>query len=183
MRENMREKEEYAIVLDFLPYGYPLESFRNPVVQAVGKNTLAILHLAPRRGMTFEIKEEVYIGEGKREKIQFIKGKLHREKLTENAKSNLLEIIEDYVSKNEAKYVEFFNKAVAINTRLHQLELLPGCGNKHSQSILKERENGEFTSFDNIRERVANIPDPQKAIEKRLFEEITTMQRQNLFIR
>ncbi len=177
------EKEENAIVLDFLPYGYPLESFRNPVLQAIGKKTLSILHLAPRKDATFEQKEEVYIGDGKRDKIQFIKGKLHREKLTETAKSNLMEVIVSYVKENEAKFVQFFNTASAINTRLHQFELLPGCGNKHSQAILIERDKGEFKSFEDIRTRVHNLPDPQKTIGKRLFEEITEMQRHNLFIR
>jgi putative nucleotide binding protein len=177
------EKEEHALVLDFLPYGYPLESYRNPVVQAVGKKTLTILHLAPRRDTSFEQKEEIYIGEGKRDKIQFIKGKLHREKLTETAKANLAEIIEDYVKENEKEFVKFFNEAQAINTRLHQFELLPGCGNKHSQAILTERDKGEFTSFEDINKRVPNLPDPQKIIEKRIFEEITEMQRHNLFIK
>ncbi len=177
------EKEEYALVLDFLPYGYPLENFRNPVLQAVGKKTLTILHLAPRKGITFEPKEEVYIGEGKRDKIQFIKGRLHREKLTESAKNVLSEVIQKYVSENEAKFVEFFNTASAINTRLHQFELLPGCGNKHSQAIVEERENGPFLSFEDIKKRVTNLPDPQKIIEKRLFEEITEMQRHNLFLK
>jgi putative nucleotide binding protein len=129
------EKEEYALVLDFLPYGYPLENFRNPVIQAVGKKTLTVLHLAPRKGINFEPKEEVYIGEGKRDKIQFIRGKLHREKLTESAKNVLSEVIEKFVSENESDFISFFNNASAINTRLHQLELLPGCGNKHSQAI------------------------------------------------
>ncbi len=177
------EKEEYALVLDFLPYGYPLENFRSPIVQAVGKNTLTLLHLAPRKGLSFEPKEEVYIGEGKRDKIQFIKGKLHREKLTENAKANLLEIITKYVQDNEPRFVEFFNSATAMNTRLHQLELLPGCGNKHSKAILGERDKGPFVSFEDIRKRVANLPDPQKIIEKRIFEELTEMQRYNLFIK
>lgn len=177
------EKEEYALVLDFLPYGYPLESFRNPVLQAIGKKTLTILHLAPRKGVTFEPKEEVYIGDGKRDKIQFIKGRLHREKLTESAKNVLADIIQKYVSENEAKFVEFFNKANAINTRLHQFELLPGCGNKHSQAIVEEREKGLFLSLDDIKKRVTNLPDPKKIIEKRLFEEITEMQRHNLFLK
>lgn len=177
------EKEEYAFVLDFLPYGYPLENFRNPVVQAVGKRTLTILHLAPRKGITFEPKEEVYIGEGKRDKIQFIKGKLHREKLTEAAKNVLGEIIEKYVSENEPEFVKFFNEASAINTRLHQFELLPGWGNKHSQSVLTERDNGPFLSFEDIKSRVSNIPDPKKTVEKRIFKEITEMERHNLFIR
>jgi putative nucleotide binding protein len=177
------EKEEYALVLDFLPYGYPLENFRNPVIQAVGKKTLTVLHLAPRKGINFEPKEEVYIGEGKRDKIQFIRGKLHREKLTESAKNVLSEVIEKFVSENESDFISFFNNASAINTRLHQLELLPGCGNKHSQAILTEREKGPFLSFEDIKSRVHNLPDPKKTIEKRLFEEITEMQRHNIFIK
>lgn len=177
------EKEEYAIVLDFLPYGYPLEKFRNPVVQSAGKKTLTLLHLVPRKDVAFQAKEEVYIGDGKREKVQFIKGKLHREKLTENSKQVLAELIENYVKENQDSFVEFFNKADAINTRLHQFELLPGFGNKHSQAILKERDNGEFSSFENIQERVANIPDPRRSVEKRIFEELTEMQRHNLFIK
>jgi putative nucleotide binding protein len=177
------EKEEYAIVLDFLPYGYPLEGFRNPIVQAVGKNSLTLLHLSPRRDTTFEPKEEVYIGEGKRDKIQFIKGKLHREKLTETAKSHLMEVIQKFVSDKEQVFVDFFNQAEAINTRLHQLELLPGFGNKHSQAVLVEREKSKFVSFEDIQNRVHNLPDPKRAIEKRIFEELTEMQRQNLFIR
>lgn len=177
------EKEEHAIVLDYLPYGYPLEKFRMPVLQAVGKKTLSILHLVPRKGINFEQKEEVYIGDGKREKIQFIKGRLHREKLTESAKENLKEVIEAYVSEHEQEYIEFFNTAEAINTRLHKFELLPGCGNKHSQAIIQERENKKFESFEDIKARVHNLPDPKKVIEKRLFEEITEMQRHNLFLK
>lgn len=177
------EKEEYAIVLDYLPYGYPLEKHVFPVVQAIGKNNLTLLQLAPRKGENFQSQEEVYIGEGKRDKIQFIQGRLLRERLTENAKQQLAEVITKSVTANEAKFVDFFNKAQAINTRLHQFELLPGLGKKHSEAILIEREKKPFESMEDIRTRVHGIPDPQKAIEKRIFEELTEIQRQNLFIR
>lgn len=179
----MTEKEDYAIVLDYLPYGYPLENKMIPVVQAVGKKNLILLHLVPRKGVKIEPKEVVYIGDDKRDKIQFIKGRLHRERLTENAKAILLEVIKEYVKENEKFFVEFFNKAEAINTRLHQFELLPGFGNKHAQDLIKEREKGEFKSFEDIKNRVPGLPDVQKAIEKRLFEELTEMQRYNLFIK
>jgi putative nucleotide binding protein len=177
------EKEESVIVLDYLPYGYPLERNHFPVVQAIGKNNFTLLQLAPRKGENFQSQEEVYIGEGKRDKIQFIQGRLLREKLTENAKAQLSEVIAKSIAANEAKYVEFFNKAQAINTRLHQFELLPGFGKKHSEAVLEERENKPFESMEDIRKRVHGIPDPQKAIEKRIFEELTEIQRQNLFIR
>jgi putative nucleotide binding protein len=70
-----------------------------------------------------------------------------------------------------------------MNTRLHQIELLPGFGKKHCDAVLSEREKKPFESFEEIKSRVAGIPDPQKAIEKRIFEELTEIQRQNLFIR
>jgi len=65
------------------------------------------------------------------------------------------------------RFVEFFNKAQAINTRLHQFELLPGLGKKHTAAILEAREDKEFDSFEDIHNRVTNIPSPEKVIEKR----------------
>lgn len=176
------EKEEYAIVIDYLPYGYPLENKTLPVVQAIGKENLTLLQIAPRRGSSFDILEEIYIGDGKRDKVQFIQGRLHREKLTEKAKSQLSEYITKFVKEREQKYVDFFNKSQAINTRLHQIELIPGFGKKHSDAVLSEREKKLFESFEDMKNRVPAIPDPQKAIERRIMEELTEMQRHNLFI-
>jgi putative nucleotide binding protein len=175
-------KEEKAIVLDFLPYGYPLDKKMMPLAQAIGVNEFILLQIVPRRGMKFEVGEEAYIGEGKRDKVQYILGRCPREKLTETAKSQLRDFIERAVVANEAKYVAFFNNAQAINTRLHQFELLPGFGKKHMQAILKSREEKPFESFEDIRTRVHGLPDPQKAVEKRVYEELTEIQRQNLFI-
>ncbi len=175
------EKEEYAIVLDFLPYGYPLEKIHFPIVQAIGKKNLVLLHLVPRKNVHFEPKEIVYIGEEKRDKIHFIKGRLHREKLTENAKLLLPEIIQNYIKENEKEILDFINKSEAINKRLHPLELLPGFGNKHCQDILKEREIKPFESLDEINKRIPHIQDLRNAIEKRIFQELTHMERYNLF--
>jgi putative nucleotide binding protein len=175
-------KEETATVLDFLPYGYPLEKKMMPLAQAIGNNHFTLLQLVPRKGIKFEIGEETYIGEGKRDKVQYILGRCPRERLTETAKIQLSEFIGKAVQKNAVKFIEFFNKAQAINTRLHQFELLPGFGKKHTQSILTARTEKPFESFEDIKSRVTNLPDPAKAIEKRIFQELTNMERQNLFI-
>lgn len=175
-------KEEKALVLDFLPYGYPLEKNMMPLAQAIGVEHFTLLQLVPRRGMKFDVGEEAYIGEGKRDKVQYILGRCPREKLTETAKIRLEEFIEKKVSDEEKKFVGFFNNAQAMNTRLHQLELLPGFGKKHMQAILKAREEKPFESFEDIKSRVHNLPDPKKAIEKRIMEELTEIQRHNLFI-
>ncbi|HUS51083.1 MAG TPA: DUF655 domain-containing protein [Candidatus Paceibacterota bacterium] len=178
----MADKEEYAVVLDYLPYGYPLEKKMMPIAQALGLSNLTLLQLVPRRGVKLELEEKVYIGEGKREKIYYILGRLPREKLTETAKIQLQEFIVKTIEEQEKKFVDFFNKADPINTRLHQLELLPGFGRKHTDAILKERKEKPFESFKDIKKRIPNLPDPKKAVEKRLLQELENIERHNLFV-
>lgn len=176
------EKEEYAIILDYLPYGYPLEGKMIPLAQAIGTQDLTLLQLVPRKGIRLELKEKVYIGEGKRDKIYYILGRLPREKLTQTAKLQLQEFAGKILEEREKKFVEFFNKAEPINTRMHQLELLPGFGKKHTKEVLEEREKKEFTSFDDIKKRIPSIPDPRKTVEKRLLMELENVERHNLFV-
>ena len=176
------KKEEHALVLEYLPNGYPLEKKMLPIAQSIGEKDFTLLELVPRRGIKLELNEKVYIGEGKRDKVYYILGRLQTSKLTETARQQLHEFIEKQIAGSEEKFVEFFNKAEAINTRLHQFELLPGFGKKHTESILEERNKKLFTSLEDLKGRVTNLPDPKKAIEKRFFEEISGEEKYNLFI-
>jgi putative nucleotide binding protein len=178
----MIDKEENAIVLDYLPYGYPLEKKMMPIAQAIGIKKFILLQLIPRRGVKLEIAEKVYIGEGKRDKIYYILGRLQGDKLTETAKEQLKEFVEKEIASDEKKFVEFFNKAEAINTRMHQFELLPGFGKKHTDAILQERSKKDFESLEDLKTRISNLPDPKKAIEKRIIEEIMGREKYYLFI-
>ena len=177
------EKEEYSVILDYLPNGYPLEKKMMPIAQAIGKRNLVLLELVPRRGVSLEAGEEVYIGEGKRDKVYYILGRLQKEKLTESAKNQLQEFVDKIVKEQEKEFVEFFNKSEAINKRLHQIELLPGFGKKHMQEILKQRKEKEFESFEDMKQRIQNLPDPEKAIQKRILSELTDVKRYNLFVK
>lgn len=177
------EKEETAIILDYLPNGYPLERKMMPIAQAIGKKNLILLELVPRRGISLEVGEEVYIGEGKRDKVYYILGRLNKEKLTEAAKNQLEDFVTKIVKENEKEFVEFFNKSEAMNKRMHQIELLPGFGKKHMQEILKQRTEKEFESFDDMKKRIQNLPDPEKAIQKRILSELINIERYNLFVK
>lgn len=178
----MHDKEEYAIVIDYLPYGYPLEKKMMPIAQATGKKNFTLLELVPRRGIKLDIGEEVYIGEGKREKIYYILGKLSFSKISENTKNFLTSYIEKQVHENEKNFVNFFNNAQPINTRLHQIELLPGFGKKHTTAILEEREKKPFESFEDLKKRISNLPDPKSAVVKRILEELKGEERHYLFV-
>jgi putative nucleotide binding protein len=178
----METKEERALILDFLPNGYPLEYRRMPIAQAIGLSHFTLLELVPRKGIKLDLKEEVYIGPQKRDKIYFIRGKLYKNKLTETAKLQIQDFVAKIVKEQEKRFVDFFNNAAAINTRLHQLELLPGFGKKYMQMILDERENKAFISFEDIKKRLKNLPDPKKTVEKRVMEELTQQVRYKLFV-
>lgn len=175
------EKEEFAIVLDYLPHGYPLEKKMMPLAQAIGEKNLILLELVPRKGTTLDIDEKVYIGEGKRDKVYYILGRLQRENLTESAKEQLERFIKKIVKEREKEFVDFFNKAEAVNKRVHQLELLPGLGKKYVKDILEQRKEKEFDSFEDLKKRVPNLPFPERAVEKRIFHELTEFERYNLF--
>src|SRR3989338_6549905 len=137
-------KEEYAIILDFLPNGYPFDAkpfhMKVPIAQAVGRDHFILLELVPKKGVALQPNQLVYMGEGKREEIHHIIGKLPIERLTQTARGELEYIIADLVKKNEKRFVDFFNKATPINARRHQIELLPGIGKKHMWEIIEERE-------------------------------------------
>jgi putative nucleotide binding protein len=176
------EKEEYAIVLEYLPNGYPLEKKMMPIAQAIGEINMTLLELVPRRGVSLEIGEKVYIGDGKRDKVYYILGRLNKEKLTESAKNQLQEFIQKIVKEKEQKFIDFFNKSEAINKRIHQIELLPGFGKKHTREILSQRKEKTFENFEDMKKRIQNLPDPEKAIEKRILQELTEFERYKLFV-
>lgn len=167
--------EEYAIVLDYLPQGHHEDEKpvykREPVAYAVGEEFLTLIELVPRKGVALSPHERVYIGKEERDKIEYIKKRAEYEDLTATAKSELPYAIEEVVTKNEAKFVEFFNESQAVSTRLHRLELLPGIGKKLMWEIIGERKN-KFTSFTDISERIKSLPDAKKLIIKRILLEL-----------
>lgn len=182
--QEKTEKEERAIVLDFLPNGYALEqgSMKVPIAQALGVTFLSILELIPKREVFLSPHQEVYIGEGKRDEIHHIKGKIPIEKLTSTARSELHHAVEKVINENEKKFVEFFNKAQPLSMRMHQLELLPGLGKKHMWEVIEARKAKPFESFDDLKARVKLLPDPKQIVIKRILLEMAGTEKYKLFI-
>ena len=173
---QLRAKEERAIILDFLPNGYANDSrpmhMKTAIAQALGKEHFIILELVPKKGVFLQPNAEVYMGEGKRDQIHHIIGRIPYEKLTQTARINLEGFIETLVTSNEKRFVDFFNKAAPINTRRHQIELIPGVGKKHMWEIIEGRKEKPFETFADIKARVKLMPDPKKAVIKRVLMEV-----------
>ena len=176
-------KEEKAIVLDFLQNGYPFEhsGAKTPIVQALGVDHFSLLELIPKKDIFLQPYAEIYIGEGKRNEIHHIKGKIKISTLTSTAKAELKYVIQDMVKKNESKFIDFFNNSAPLSTRMHQIELLPGVGKKHMWQIIEERRYEPFKSFEDLKARVKLLPNPEQAIIKRILKELEGDEKHHLF--
>ncbi len=176
------KKDEWAIVLDYLPHGYYGMRVSQPVSQVVGREYFSLLEVIVREGVYLKVGALVYIGDGKRDEVKFIKRRIDFKDLTIASKEELSDIIEKVVKENPQKFLEFFNRAGPITTRLHQLELLPGIGKKHLWEILSVRKEKPFESFEDVKKRVNMLPDPEKMIIKRVMEELEDRDKYRIFV-
>ncbi|MCG7847919.1 MAG: DUF655 domain-containing protein [ANME-2 cluster archaeon] len=168
--------EDWAYVLDYLPYGNPEDSRplhqKKPLVQAVGESHFVLMELMPKGGAVPGTQDKVYLGEGDRDIIDHVKRRINYNELTHGAQLELPYILESVIAGNEPKYVRFFSDAYPITNRLHMLELLPGIGKKLMWGIIDERKKGEFHSFKELTNRVKGLHTPDKLIVHRIIDEL-----------
>src|SRR3989339_440770 len=104
----MAIKEDYAVVLDFLPNGYAFDRrpvhIKTPIAQAIGKQNLVLLELVPKKDFFLQPHEEVYIGEGKRDKIHHIAGRISFDKLTATGRNELEFVVKELVQKDAKRF-------------------------------------------------------------------------------
>ncbi|MEM5772272.1 MAG: DUF655 domain-containing protein [Candidatus Aenigmatarchaeota archaeon] len=164
-------KDNYLIVLDFLPRGHATGKME-PIAQGIGENFFSLLEVCIKKDVIVKQGDRLYIGPGERKEVEYIKRRISAKDLTNIAHSALPEIVEKIIKNNEKRFVDFFNNAKPITTRMHQLELLHGIGKKYMWNIIEEREKGPFTSFEDIKKRLTMIPDPVELLKKRILQEI-----------
>lgn len=181
---STKKYEEYAYVLDFVPRGKSviIREREGPLVQALGEERLTLLEILAENNAEFSIGEKIPIGKENRSKIVSVLGKLNYNELTNEARNELLAVIEKMVKENEARYVEYFNELQPITPRLHALELIPGIGKTFMRQIVNQRDRKRFDSFVDIEKRVG-LRDPAKLVAKRIVEELSGGSRITIFIR
>lgn len=182
MEHKIIKKDEWAIVLDFLPQGHYGMSRSQPAAQAIGDKHFSLLELIIREGASVKTGEKVYIGDKKRDKVKYISGRIKVGQLSNAARDEMENAINSVIDQNQQFFISFFNQSGALTTRLHQLELLPGIGKKHLWAILEERKASPFESFEDIKKRVPLLPDPKNMIVKRIVEELEEKDRYSVFV-
>lgn len=175
-------KDDYVIVLDFLPHGKASERKAEPTAQVLGEKFFNLLEVIIREDVIVKPKDRLYVGEDKRDHVKYIRGRIDYDELTNFAKNELGTAIIELIEKDEKRFVNFFNIAGPITTRLHSLELLPGVGKKHMWSIINGRKSKPFENFKDLQQRVEMLPDPKKTIVKRIILELEGKDRYRLFV-
>jgi len=175
-------KDEYIIVLDFLPRGHSNSRKSEPIAQSIGDKFLSLLEVAIKEGVEVKTGDRIYIGEKERDQVQYIKGRIRYDELTSFAKSELEYILDKIIESDEKRFVDFFNNARPITTRLHSLELLQGIGKKHMWAIIKGRKGKKFESFQEIKDRIEMLPDPKRMVKNRIIDEFKEKDRHRLFV-
>src|SRR3989344_3311838 len=175
-------KDEYAIVLDYLQLGHSSQTKSHPIAQVIGEKFFNLLEVIPQDGTTLKTGDKVYIGQGKRDQIRSIVGKITADKLTANAFSELENQVKALVQKDEKRFVDFFNTSGPLTTKLHQLELMHGIGKKHMWEIIDTRKKKKFESFKDLKARVSLIPDPEMLIVKRIVAELEGKEKWYIFV-
>lgn len=175
-------KDEYIIVLDFLSRGHADSRKAEPIAQGIGNNFLSLLEVVIKPVVVVKSGDLIYIGEKKRDQVKYIKGRVRYDQLTGYAKGELENVIDKIIDQDEKRFVNFFNIAGPVSTRLHSLELLPGIGKKHMWGIIGERKKKKFESFDDLKKRVEMLPDPKRMIKRRIIDELKEIDRHRLFV-
>ncbi len=183
-QSSPRKYEEYAYVLDFNPRGKSstVKGRDGIIITSVGEDRLTLLEVLGVPNSTFEVGERIYIGKEGRTKILSVLGKMDYEQISSSAQSELPAVIEDIVTNNESKFVEYLNNAQPLTPRIHALELIPGIGKIYMKTMLDEREKAKFESYQDLQDRVG-FKDPIMHISERIIDEITGESRMNLFVK
>ena len=140
-------KDDYAIVLDFLSRGYASQIRAHPVAQVIGEKFFNLLEVVPHDNITLKTGDKVYIGQGKRDQIKTIVGKITTEKLTGNAQSELEHRVKEIVHNDEKRFVDFYNQATSLTPKARSTggkSLTQGRG-KNSRILPTSRQ--EFPCF------------------------------------
>ena len=172
---NAEQTRVTAIVLDFLPHGRQSATRaryeQEPLVHALGVQDFRLYEIvlvpdddAPSIGdhvtlrpPTPPVDEFREIGYGD---------------LSSGAQAELAYAVEDLIDADEQRFVSFFSEAQPITLRLHQLDLLPGIGDKLRDEIIDTRRRGPFTDFTDLEDRIDGLHDPRSILVDRILEEI-----------
>ncbi|MEF8881531.1 MAG: DUF655 domain-containing protein [Halapricum sp.] len=162
-----------AVVLDHLPHGRSSDERpqyeKEPLAYAVSTDEFRLYELVLAADADISIGDRVPVD--RTDGIERLHA-IDYDDLSGGAQSELEYAIEEIIEADQQRFVDFYNEAQPITTRLHALNLLPGIGKKLRNNIIDERKRRPFESFDDLEARVSGLHDPKEVLVERILEEI-----------
>ncbi|UCG00579.1 MAG: DUF655 domain-containing protein [Candidatus Heimdallarchaeota archaeon] len=172
-----------GFVIDFYPQGKSLSHRRfedyNPLAVVVTAENFQFYDVILAMGSRFSVGEDLLLSPRNRSILRLVQ--IRYNQLSSSAQDNLPAIIKKIVMYFEARYIKFLNQAHPLTSQMHQLQLLPGIGQKRIWSILEARKTNFFSSFDDFSKRT-NISDPVSIFTNRILLEIEESPKYYLFM-
>ncbi len=163
-----------AVVLDVLPHGRSDDDRpryrKSPLAQALEADRFRLLELVLADDGDLSIADEVQV-EPREPPVEVVRSMDYGD-LSGGARSELEHVVRELVEADEDRVVEFYNEAGPVTLRLHQLNLLPGVGDKLRDNILDQRKRRPFESLADLDERVKGLHDPKGTVVDRVLEEL-----------
>ena len=171
-----------VFVLDFYPQGKSLsrkyaDDF-NPLVVVITADHFQFFDVVLKRGENIMVGDSFTISSS-RPNIFKIK-KIGFNQLSDSAVNLLPEIVQEIVKVSETRFIRFLNHARPLTSQMHQLQLIPGIGNKRLWQILEARKKSPFQTFEDFKDRTG-ISDPILAFTNRIINEINEEEKYLLF--
>jgi putative nucleotide binding protein len=171
-----------SFVIDFYPQGKSLSHRRfedyNPLVVVVTVEKFHFFDVVLTVGSNYSIGEDLLLSPRNRNILRIIQ--IRYNQLSSSALNNLPTMVRKIVEASESRYINFLNKAHPLTSQMHQLQLLPGIGQKRLWAILEARKSNPFSSFSDFSTRT-NISDPMSIFTKRILLELKNSPKYYLF--
>jgi len=168
-------EDRVGVVLDFLPHGKTEDDRpqyeKSPLAYVVAEDVFTLREVRYGDETDVSIGDRITLDRSADVDIEAII-EVDHEELPSGARSELEYVVEEIVSRNEQRFVDFYNDAQPITLRLHQLNLLPGIGKKLRNNLLDERDRRPFQSFSDLEARVSGLHNPKEVLVERILEEI-----------
>jgi putative nucleotide binding protein len=166
--------DRVAVVLDYLPRGRADDDRpqyqKSPLAHAIDSSSFKLYEVVLDADFTVSIDDEITV-EPAQDGIEDVRA-ISFDDLSGGGKSELEYVVKDLVEADIDRYVEFYNEAGPITLRLHQLNLLPGIGDKLRDNIQDARDRSPFDSLDDLEDRIPGLHEPKGIIVDRIIEEI-----------
>ncbi|MFW9780420.1 MAG: DUF655 domain-containing protein [Candidatus Heimdallarchaeota archaeon] len=171
-----------CVIIDFYPHGKSLSRDRveddNPLAVVITNRWFQFFDVVVTSNLRLKVSDHLILTTKNKKIIYF--QEMPFKQLSNSALAVLPKILYNIVSGSEPRFISFFNKAQPLTTQMHQLQLLPGIGQKRMWAILGARKNNSFTSFADFTNRTG-ISDPVSILVGRIFAELENKPKYRLF--